>query len=84
MIIANPIYDVVFKYLMEDLDIAKGFISRLINENIVEITFQPQEISVRKAFKDEIIRLVRMDFKAVIQLENNEKKNDTYRIAKSQ
>ncbi len=74
MIIANPIYDVVFKYLMEDLDIAKGFIARLINENIVEITFQPQEISVRKAFKDEIIRLVRMDFKAVIQLENGEKK----------
>ena len=24
MVIANPIYDTVFKYLMEDLDIAKG------------------------------------------------------------
>ncbi len=74
MIIANPIYDVVFKYLMEDLDIAKGFIARLINENIVELTFQPQEISVRRALKDEVIRIVRMDFKAVVQLENGEKK----------
>jgi glycine dehydrogenase subunit 2 len=31
MIIANPIYDVVFKYLMEDLDIAKGMIDRGIH-----------------------------------------------------
>ena len=74
MIIANPIYDVVFKYLMEDLDIAKGFLSRLINENIIELTFQPQEISVRKAFRDEVIRLVRMDFKAVVETEDGQKK----------
>ena len=31
MLIANPIYDTVFKYLMENLDIAKGIISTMMN-----------------------------------------------------
>jgi hypothetical protein len=34
MIIANPIYDVVFKYLMDDAEIAKGIISRIIGEQL--------------------------------------------------
>jgi len=29
MLIANPIYDVVFKYMMEDLKVAKTFIEEL-------------------------------------------------------
>ena len=32
MLIANPIYDVVFKYLMANVEIAKGVISTIINE----------------------------------------------------
>ena len=28
--IANPIYDVVFKYLLEDLDIARDLLSLII------------------------------------------------------
>ena len=30
MIIANPIYDVVFKYLLEDIEIARGLLSTII------------------------------------------------------
>jgi len=43
MQIANPIYDVVFKYLMEDGKIAKLMISSIIGENIEELIFMPQE-----------------------------------------
>ena len=43
MQIANPIYDVVFKYLMEDAKVAKLLISSIIGEEIEELEFRPQE-----------------------------------------
>jgi len=43
MYIANPIYDVVFKYMMEDNKVAKKFISAIIDEKVVELEFSPQE-----------------------------------------
>ncbi len=35
MLIANPIYDTVFKYMMENIDIAKGVISTIIDQTSV-------------------------------------------------
>ncbi len=35
MILANPIYDVVFKYLMEDTEIARGLLSKITEEELV-------------------------------------------------
>jgi len=43
MQIANPIYDVVFKYLMNDSKIAKIMLSSIIGETIEELDFLPQE-----------------------------------------
>jgi hypothetical protein len=43
MQIANPIYDVVFKYLMEDSKVAKLLISAIIDEEIESLEFKPQE-----------------------------------------
>jgi hypothetical protein len=43
VIIANPIYDVVFKYLMANLDVAKGVIATIIDEEIVVLDFKSQE-----------------------------------------
>jgi hypothetical protein len=43
MLIANPIYDVVFKYMMEDMDIAKGLLSAILKEEIVSLEVRPQE-----------------------------------------
>jgi hypothetical protein len=43
MQIANPIYDVVFKYLMEDSKVAKLIISAIIDEEIESLEFKPQE-----------------------------------------
>lgn len=43
MLIANPIYDVVFKFLLEDAKIAKLLLSSIIGETIEELVFLPQE-----------------------------------------
>ena len=41
LVIPNPIYDVVFRYLMQDYDSAMIILSTLINENIKKLDFQP-------------------------------------------
>ena len=45
MYIANPIYDVVFKYLMEDSKLAKLMLSSIIGEEILELEFLTQEFA---------------------------------------
>jgi len=68
MRIANPIYDVVFKYLMEDTEIARKLLSRIIGKDITQITIEPQEIIARSE-KFEII-IMRLDFRAIIKEKN--------------
>lgn len=48
IIIPNPIYDVVFRYLMEDVESAKIVISTLINEKIISLEMQPLTHSEKK------------------------------------
>lgn len=65
MRIANPIYDAAFKYLLEDTDIAKGLIGRIIGEEIVELNLKPQEIQVKS--DKYVVIILRIDFKATIK-----------------
>jgi hypothetical protein len=66
--IANPIYDTVFKYLMEDLDIAKGLISTIINREIIEISVQPQETMMEMDSSiEKPLRVYRIDFAAILK-----------------
>ncbi len=66
--IANPIYDTVFKYLMEDLEIAKGLISTIINREIEQISVQPQEMSSEMENSlEKPLRVYRIDFAAIIK-----------------
>jgi len=51
MLIANPIYDVVFKYMMGDLKVAKTFISAIIGEEVEDLDFCPQELVTK--YKDD-------------------------------
>ena len=44
--IANPIYDSVFKYMLDDHRIAKFMISAIIGEKIIDLEPSPQEIVV--------------------------------------
>jgi hypothetical protein len=41
--IVNPLYDIAFKYLMEDLRIAKLILSTIIGEEIIHLQPNPQE-----------------------------------------
>ncbi len=69
MHIANPIYDVVFKYMLEDNKVAKLFISAIIGEEIIELDFNPQEYSteIQSSAKREPITVCRLDFSAKIK-----------------
>ncbi|MDX2285479.1 MAG: hypothetical protein NW241_15035 [Bacteroidia bacterium] len=64
MIIANPLYDVVFKYLLEDAEIARGLLSAILGEEILSLEVKPQETSVETGGG---IHILRFDFKAVIR-----------------
>ena len=70
MIIANPIYDVVFKRLMEDNRIAKFFISTLLEQNIESAEVKPQEFT----YTNELAALAvfRLDFVATVRTETGE------------
>jgi len=67
--IANPIYDVVFKYMMEDNAVAKLLISSIIGEDIISLDPNPQEITVEKedAVKNDTLTVYRLDFSAKIK-----------------
>ena len=81
MIIANPLYDAVFKYLMEDVRIAKLIIATIIDEEIVDLTFRPQE---RTSFSHKFsIHLYRMDFAAKIKTKDGQYKNILIEIQKA-
>ena len=68
MRLLNPTYDTVFKYLMQDLEIAKGLISRILDKEIIEITSLPQEsTSIELQLKYISIPLLRQDFVAAIK-----------------
>ncbi len=65
MKIANPIYDSVFKYLMEDTEIAKELISVIIGEEVVELELRPQEHTGKS--EQYLVMIFRLDFKAIIK-----------------
>ena len=73
MKILNPTYDTVFKYLLEDLDIAKGLIERIIDKEIVDIMPLPQEkTGIEIDIKYMAIPLHRQDFVVAIKTENKD------------
>jgi hypothetical protein len=69
-LIANPLYDVVFRYMMEDNKVAKLFLSAIIGEEIEELIFKPTEYS--RKIEDKDITVTQMDFSAKIRLENGD------------
>jgi len=70
MIIANPIYDVVFKYLLEDIEIARELLSTILGEEIQSLELKPQETATEKSGGG--ISILRFDFKAIIKRTNGE------------
>ena len=62
--VANPIYDSVFKYLMEDKRIAKTLLSALIKKDIIDIDFRPNEYA---NITKKNITMFRIDFGAKVR-----------------
>jgi len=73
MIIANPIYDVIFKRLLENDRVAKFLIGTILDCNVVSLT--PTVSEHTKRDKDNgALTLFRMDFAATIKNETGEEK----------
>lgn len=81
MIIANPIYDVVFKRMMENERVAKFFIGTLLGQTIEAVEVKPQEFT----YTDELAGLAvfRLDFIATIKIETGEYKKVLIEIQKA-
>ena len=77
----NPIYDTSFKYLMEDIGLAKTFIGTIIGKEIVSLEPRPQEVTTPREPSEEAVKegknepkntVQRFDYVAKIDLGNGE------------
>lgn len=64
MTIANPIYDSVFKFLMEDERVARTILSALLKMNIVKVEVRPHEYSNSQR---DTLSMFRIDFGATVR-----------------
>lgn len=81
MIIANPIYDTVFKRLMENERAARFFIGTLLNREIISVKMLPQELTHYESGK---LTVFRLDFVATVQRDNGEYQKVLIEIQKAQ
>ena len=89
IIIANPMYDVVFKTLMqENLDFARYFVGTILGVEIVDIIFAPTERTYDKEVEtDDIIKkikVMRLDFVATIRTKEGDQKKVLIEIQQSE
>ena len=69
IIIANPMYDVVFKTLMQ-ADFARYFVGSIISEEIIDIDFDSQEYTtmlIKNRLKDTHMTLIPKPIKFYIK-----------------
>jgi hypothetical protein len=68
MKLLNPLYDTVFKYLLEDLEVAKTIIEAIIKKQVIELTPAPQESTdIKLQIKHIAIGMIRQDYVAIIK-----------------
>ena len=81
MVIANPIYDVVFKKMMENDRVAKFFIGTMLSQTIENVEVKPQEFT----YTDELAGLAvfRLDIIATIKTDSGELKKVLIEIQKA-
>ena len=88
-IIANPIYDTVFKKLMENEHIARFFLSTVLEQRVVSVEVRPQEFTYKKTKRlkplpaDIAYSIFRIDFMATIETEQGEQKKILIEVQKS-
>ena len=87
MLIANPIYDTVFKHLLENEKVAKFFISTLLGKTVHSIALRSPEHTYIDPV-DNALKLLRMDFTVEIEEKDGQRnkiiiemqKGDKYNI----
>lgn len=67
--VANPIYDIIFKYLMEDERIAKIILSALLKKEVVDVHVRPHEYTDSTR---ENLSIFRIDFGATVREDDGE------------
>ncbi len=81
MMIANPIYDVVFKYLMDDDKVARFILSRILGKEVLALAARPQEVIGHLAQKS--LTVYRLDYAATVRLEDGSEKLVVIEIQKA-
>ncbi len=64
--VANPLYDSVFKFMMEDEQVARTLLSALLKKDIVSVEMRPNEYSNANQDNDRI-SIFRIDFGALVR-----------------
>ncbi len=78
--VANPIYDTIFKYLMEDERIAKTILSALLKKDVRKVVMRPHEYS--NTTRD-TLSMFRVDFSATVADENGKESILTIELQKT-
>jgi len=81
MQIANPIYDVVFKYLMQNNEITTLILSTILEQEILSLDLLPQETAV--ALEKRTFIVYRLDFSVLIKTSAGEEKHVVIEIQKA-
>ena len=68
--VANPLYDAVFKYLMEDDRIAKTILTALLKKKVIDVKIRRNEYA--NLTRRESISMFRIDFAATVLDEDNQ------------
>ena len=87
MEVANPIYDVVFKYLMRNQRVARLLIGRITGLAVQSLTVSPQETAVHRTpeapHQDLPLTLLRMDFAARVRTDDGSERQVLIEIQKA-
>ena len=87
MDVANPIYDVVFKYLMQDQRVARLLIGRITGLAVQSLTVSPQGTALRRTPEDPEhdlpLTLLRMTFAARVQTHDGSERQVLIEILKA-
>ena len=88
MLIANPMYDAVFKHLLEDRAVARLIVGTILDEEIEELELAPQEMTVQArpppgSARPADLTVQRIDFAATVRTVGGESLRVLIEVQKS-
>ncbi len=81
MKILNPMYDIAFKYLMENEVFAKKILSVILDKEVVDVSLAQQETIMRT--ENRALRLFRLDFNAIVKESDGSERKVLIELQKS-